>query len=76
MRAVTGIYENGVVSLTDWVPLKAGAQVTVFVPEDEEEPMPEALRFAGMLSDLTPEESETFDAAVTRPVRFDRKDLL
>ena len=73
MRAVKGIYENGVISLLETVPLKDQQEVTVLVPDDGDVTTPEALRFAGMLRDLSPEETAAFDEALQRGVRFARK---
>jgi hypothetical protein len=72
MRTVTGVYEGGVVTLTEPAPLKEKQKVTVLIPE-EREATPEALRFAGMLRDLSPEEMVAFDQALKRGLWFTRK---
>jgi len=73
MRAVKGIYQNGVVTLAQPTPLKDKQEVTVLVPDEGEATELEALRFAGMLRDLSPEEIAAFDEALERGVRFERK---
>jgi len=73
MRAVKGIYQNGVVTLAQPAPLKDKQEVTVLVPDEGEATELEALRFAGMLRDLSPEEIAAFDEALERGVRFERK---
>lgn len=72
MRAVKGIYENGVISLLEKVPLQAKQEVLVLVPEQGDTAAVKVLKFAGMLSDLSAEEAAAFDAAVRREVRFAR----
>jgi hypothetical protein len=73
MRTVKGIYQNGVVTLAQPAPLKDKQEVTVLVPDEGEATELEALRFAGMLRDLSPEEIAAFDEALERGVRFERK---
>ena len=73
MRVVKGIYENGLVSIMEAVALKDKQEVTVLIPDEGEATAPEALRFAGMLRDLNPEEATAFDEALRRGVRFARK---
>ena len=80
MRVVKGIYENGVVSLMEKVSLKDKQEITVLIPDTPETGNPEmsatvreVLRFAGMLSDLSPEEIASFDEALKQGVRFTKK---
>lgn len=73
MRAVKGVYENGVVTLSDGARLKDKQEVTVLVPEEGEATAAEALRFAGMLRDLSPEEAAAFDETLRRGMRFARR---
>ena len=73
MRAVKGIYENGAVTLVEPAPLKDKQEVTVLIPDEGETAAAEALRFAGMLRDLSPEETAAFDEALRRGLRFARK---
>ena len=73
MRVVKGVYENGVITLTELAPLKEKQEVMVLIPEDGETEVPEALRFAGMLLDLSPDELVAFEEAIRRKVRFARK---
>ena len=73
MRVVKGVYENGVVALLEPVPLEDKQEVTVLIPNAGEATAVEALRFAGMLSDLSPEENAAFDEALKRGVQFARK---
>ena len=73
MRVVKGIYENGIVSVMETVSLKDKQEVIVLIPHKGEATATEALRFAGMLRDLNPEETIAFDEALRRGVRFARK---
>ena len=73
MRAVEGIYDNGVVTLTDTVSLARKQEVTVLVPEEEKLDEPPALKYIGMLKDLTPEQERAFDEALARGIWFKRK---
>lgn len=72
MRAVQGVYADGVVSLSGEVEIPDRAVVTVLVPEEGDQEVAPALSFAGMLGDLTPEEEAAFDDAMKRPIRFGR----
>jgi predicted DNA-binding antitoxin AbrB/MazE fold protein len=73
MRVVKGVYENGVVALLEPVPAEGKQEVTVLIPNAGETTAVEALGFAGMLSDLSPEETAAFDEALKRGVQFARK---
>jgi len=70
---VKGIYENGVVTPVDSPPLKGRQEVTVLVPKEDGTRDSDALCYAGMLRDLTPEERADFDEALARGIRFDRR---
>lgn len=70
MRAVKGVYENGVVTLVESAPLKDKQEVTVLIPDEEGEP--EVLQFSGMLRDLTPQEMAAFDEALKRSAKSQR----
>lgn len=72
MRAVQGVYADGVVLLPDEVAIPDRAVVTVLVPEEGGQDLAPALRFAGMLGDLNPEEEAAFDEAMKPPVRSRR----
>jgi len=72
MRAVRGTISNGVVSLREPVDVPGERDVMVLIPEREQEEIPDALQYAGMLSDLTPEEKAAFHEALRRPVTFSR----
>ncbi len=63
MRTVRGIYQDGTIRLLEPVNLKDQQEVVVFLTEAGETDHP-ALRYAGMLSDLTPEEQQAFDEAL------------
>jgi len=69
---VKAIYENGTVTLLEPASLKDKQQVTVLIPEEDEEPASPALRFGGMLSDLEADELAAFDRAVSEGVSFKR----
>ncbi|GBC95694.1 hypothetical protein HRbin16_01486 [bacterium HR16] len=71
MKAVKGVHEKGIVRLLEPVSLPDQQEVTVPVPSLEESTHP-ALRFAGMLQDLTPEEQATFEEALSQRLQFDR----
>ena len=71
MRVAKGIYENGMVSLPDAPVLPGRREVAVLIPEEGETAALEALRYAGMLGDLTPEEEAAFDDALRRSVRIE-----
>lgn len=73
MRAVKGIYEDGVVALLEQVDVKDKQEVTVFIPEQGESDAPEALRFAGILRSLSAQETAAFDEALRRGVAFARR---
>ncbi len=63
MRTVRGIYQDGTIRLLEPVNLQDQQEVTILIPEGDEPDHP-ALRYAGMLSDLTPEEAQAFDEAL------------
>lgn len=71
MRAVKGVYEKGVVRLLEPVSLSDHQEVTVLVPDLHESTHP-VLRFAGMLQDLTPEETAAFEDSLKRGLQFGR----
>jgi hypothetical protein len=72
MRAVKGTIRNGVVSLLEPVELPGEREVMILIPEEGDEGIPDALQYAGMLSDLTAEEKAAFHEALERPIRFSR----
>ena len=72
MRVVKGVYENGVVALQERLDSDSKQDVVVLVPGEGETVALEALQFAGMLSDLSPEEEAAFDEALARPIHFGR----
>lgn len=71
MKAVKGVYVKGIVRLLEPVSLPDQQEVTVLVPSLEESPHP-ALRFAGMLQDLTPEEQAMFEESLNQRLPFGR----
>jgi predicted DNA-binding antitoxin AbrB/MazE fold protein len=71
MKAVKGVYEKGIVRLLEPVSLPDQQEVTVLVPSLEESTHP-ALRFAGMLQDLTPEEQARFEESLNQRLPFSR----
>ena len=72
MRSVKAIYENGTVTLLEPTSLKDKQQVTVLIPEEDEEPDSPVLRFGGMLSDLDADELAAFDRAMSQGLRGSR----
>jgi len=73
MRTIKGTYENGVVTLKEPAPLKDKQEVTILIPEEGEGTILQALRYAGMLSDLSAEEKAAFDEALKRDINFERQ---
>jgi predicted DNA-binding antitoxin AbrB/MazE fold protein len=73
MKVVKAVYENGTVALEEPLSLPGKREVTVLIPEDGESSPVEALRFAGMLRDLSKAEETAFNRDLRRKVRFSRK---
>jgi len=71
MRAVKGIYDGGVIRLTEPVSPDVCPEVTVLLTEPDEKINP-VLEFAGLLSDLTPEEQAAFEESLRHPVKIQR----
>jgi predicted DNA-binding antitoxin AbrB/MazE fold protein len=71
MRVVKGIYEQGTIRLLEPLDLPDQQEVTLLLAEPDLKDHP-ALRYAGMLSDLTPEEQQALEASLQQRVRLSR----
>jgi len=63
MRTVRGVYKEGAIHLLEPIDLPEHQEVTVIIPDP-------ALRYAGMLSDLTPEQLQAFDEILKERLSF------
>lgn len=70
-RTVRGVYVNGSIQLLEPVDLPEHQEVTVVITASDSAEHP-ALRYAGMLSDLTPEEQQAFDEALRQRPSLNR----
>ena len=71
MRAIKGIYEQGTIRLLEPLDLPEQQEVTLLLAEPNFTDYP-ALRYAGMLSDLTPEEQQAFEEALRQRLALGR----
>jgi predicted DNA-binding antitoxin AbrB/MazE fold protein len=71
MRVIKGIYEQGTIRLLEPLDLPDQQEVTLLLAEPDLKDHP-ALRYAGMLSDLTPEEQQALEASLQQRVRLSR----
>lgn len=71
MRIVKGIYEQGTIRLLEPLALSDQQEVTLLLVEPDLKAHP-ALRYAGMLSDLTPEEQQVFEESLRQRIRWTR----
>jgi predicted DNA-binding antitoxin AbrB/MazE fold protein len=71
MRVVRGVYEQGTIRLLEPLDLPDQQEVTLLLAEPDLKDHP-ALRYAGMLSDLTPEEQQAFEEALHQRIRLTR----
>jgi len=71
MRVVKGIYEQGIIRLLEPLDLPDQQQVTLLLVEPDWKDHP-ALRYAGMLRNLTPEEQQAFEEALQQRIRLAR----
>ena len=60
MRTVRSVCKEGAIHLLEPIDLPEHQEVTVIIPDSPAEEHP-VLRYAGMLSDLTPEQLQAFD---------------
>lgn len=72
MQVVKGIYKGGTIRLLEPVDLPEQQEVTVVIVPAEGAAEHPALRYAGMLSDLTPQEQQAFDEALKQRLPFHR----
>jgi predicted DNA-binding antitoxin AbrB/MazE fold protein len=71
MRVVRGVYEQGTIRLLEPLALPEQQEVTLLLVEPDWKDHP-ALRYAGMLRDLTPEEQQVFEEALHQRLRLSR----
>jgi len=71
MRIIKGIYEQGTIRLLEPLALADQQEVTLLLVEPDLKDHP-ALRYAGMLRDLTPEEQQAFEASLHQRIRWTR----
>lgn len=77
MMSVKGIFEDGVIKLTEPVGLNGRHDVIITFLDTEKENAPidkdRILGFAGMLNDLSEDEMEIFESSLKRRFSFNRE---
>jgi len=76
MISVKGIFEDGVIKLTEQVVLSGKHNVIITFLDTEENTQIDKkriLRFAGMLNDLSEDEMEIFEKSLERRFSFNRE---